>query len=183
MYSQEELGQELALAPASGKLNFHSAYVGGYIDHVMNVARNSLRMMKLYKEAGGIIDFTQDELLFAAFHHDLGKLGSKGKVHYVTNPSDWHVKNQGKIYVSNSDLSYLTHTDRTFFLLQEYGIKYNENEYFGIKLTDGMYDEDNVKYFKVFDPKNYLKSNIQFILHWADHMSTCIERDTQNAPF
>ena len=46
-----------------------------------------------------------------------------------------------------------------------------------------MYDVDNVKYFKVFDPKNYLKSNIQFILHWADHMSTCIERDTQNAPF
>lgn len=46
-----------------------------------------------------------------------------------------------------------------------------------------MYDEDNVKYFKVFDPKNYLKSNIQFILHWSDHMSTCIERDIQNAPF
>ena len=61
---------------------------------------------------------------------------------------------------SNSELSYLTHTDRTFFLLQEYGIKYNENEYFGIKLTDGMYDEDNVKYFKVFDPKNYLKSKL-----------------------
>ena len=138
---------------------------------------------QLYKEAGGTINFSQEELLFAAFHHDLGKLGSKGKVHYVTNPSDWHVKNQGKIYVSNSELSYLTHTDRTFFLLQEYGITTNENEYFGIKLTDGMYDEDNVKYFKVFDPKNYLKCNIQFILHWADHMSTCIERDVQNAPF
>lgn len=183
MYSMDELGPNLMLSPASGNINYHNAYEGGYIDHVMNVARNSLRMMKLYKEAGGIINFTQDELLFAAFHHDLGKLGSKGKIHYVDNPSDWHVKNQGKTYVSNSELSYLTHTDRTFFLLQEYGIAYNENEYFGIKLTDGMYDEDNVKYFKVYDPKNYLKSNIQFILHWADHMSTCIERDIQNAPF
>ena len=181
MYSMDELGPNLMLSPASGNVNYHNAYEGGYIDHVMNVARNSLRMMKLYKEAGGTINFSQEELLFAAFHHDLGKLGSKGKVHYVTNPSDWHVKNQGKIYVSNSELSYLTHTDRTFFLLQEYGITTNENEYFGIKLTDGMYDEDNVKYFKVFDPKNYLKSNIQFILHWADHMSTCIERDTQNS--
>jgi hypothetical protein len=183
MYSMDELGPNLMLSPASGNVNYHNAYEGGYIDHVMNVARNSLRMMKLYQEAGGVIDFTQEELLFSAFHHDLGKLGSKGKIHYVENPSEWHVKNQGKVYVSNSELSYLTHTDRTFFLLQEYGIKYNENEYFGIKLTDGMYDEDNVKYFKVFDPKNYLKSNIQFILHWADHMSTCIERDTQNAPF
>jgi hypothetical protein len=184
MYSMDELGANLMLSPASGNINYHNAYEGGYIDHVMNVARNSLRMMKLYQDAGGYIDFTQEELLFAAFHHDLGKLGSKGKLHYVINTSEWHVKNQGKVFVSNPELSFLTHTDRTFFLLQEYGIKYNETEYFGIKLTDGLYDEDNEKYYKVFDTTKYLKSNIQYILHWADHMSTCIERDREiKAPF
>ena len=184
MYSMEELGANLMLSPASGNINYHNAYEGGYIDHVMNVARNSLRMMKLYQDAGGYIDFTQEELLFAAFHHDLGKLGSKGKLHYVINTSEWHVKNQGKVFVSNPELSFLTHTDRTFFLLQEYSIKYNETEYFGIKLTDGLYDEDNEKYYKVFDTTKYLKSNIQYILHWADHMSTCIERDREiKAPF
>jgi hypothetical protein len=184
MYSMEELGANLMLSPASGNKNYHNAYEGGYIDHVMNVARNSLRMMKLYQDAGGYIDFTQEELLFAAFHHDLGKLGDRGKMNYVQNDSDWHIKNKGEYYKRNSELSYLTHTDRTFFLLQEYGIKYNEKEYFGIKLTDGMYDEDNVKYYKVFDVSKYLKSNIQYILHWADHMSTCIERDREiKAPF
>jgi hypothetical protein len=184
MYSMDELGPNLILSPASGNKNYHNSYEGGYIDHVMNVTRNALRMMKLYQEAGGFIDFTKEELLFSAFHHDLGKLGSKGKLSYVVNTSEWHVKNQGKLYVSNPDLSFLTHTDRTFFLLQEYGIKYNETEYFGIKLTDGMYDEDNVKYYKVFDTSKYLKSNIQYILHWADHMSTCIERDREiKAPF
>jgi hypothetical protein len=184
MYSMDELGPNLILSPASGNKNYHNSYEGGYIDHVMNVTRNALRMMKLYQEAGGFIDFTKEELLFSAFHHDLGKLGSKGKLSYVVNTSEWHVKNQGKLYVSNPELSFLTHTDRTFFLLQEYGIKYNETEYFGIKLTDGMYDEDNVKYYKVFDTSKYLKSNIQYILHWADHMSTCIERDREiKAPF
>ena len=183
MYSMDELGPNLMLSPASGNVNYHNAYEGGYIDHVINVSRNAIRMMRLYKESGGIIDFTQEELLFAAFHHDLGKLGSKGKIHYVDNPSDWHVKNQGKVYVSNPELSYLTHTDRTFFLLQEYGIKYNENEYFGIKLTDGMYDEDNVKYLKTFDIKKAQRSNIAHILHFADHMSTLIERDEANKPF
>ena len=49
----------------------------------------------------------------------------------------------------------------------------------GIKLTDGLYDEDNTKYYKVYDSAKYLRSNIQYILHWADHMSTCIERDVQ----
>ena len=48
MYSDSELGQELAVAPASGKLNFHNAYVGGYIDHIMNVARNAHKMKKLF---------------------------------------------------------------------------------------------------------------------------------------
>ena len=82
MYSMEELGPNLMLSPASGNVNYHNAYEGGYLDHVMNVARNSLRMMKLYKEAGGIVDFTQEELLFSAFHHDLGKLGEKGHMAY-----------------------------------------------------------------------------------------------------
>ena len=184
MYSMEELGPNLMLSPASGNKNYHNAYEGGYIDHVMNVARNSLRMMKLYKEAGGIIDFEQEELLFAAFHHDLGKLGDKGNMNYVQNDSDWHIKNRGEFYKRNTELSYLTATDRTFLLLNNYGVKFTENEYFGIKLTDGMYDEDNVKYYKVFDVSKYLKTNIQYILHWADHMSTTIERDRElKAPF
>ncbi len=177
MYSMDELGANLMLSPASGNKSYHNAYEGGYIDHVTNVVKNSLRIMKLYQEAGGIIDFTQEELLFAAFHHDLGKLGTKGKLHYVANDSEWHIKNRGEFYKGNSENTYMSITDRTFFTLNEYGIKYNENEYFGIKLTDGMYDEDNVKYYKVHDTSKYLKTNIQFILHWADHMSTTIERD------
>jgi len=184
MYSMDELGPNLMLSPASGNKNYHNAYEGGYIDHVMNVARNSLRMQKLYQEAGGIIDFEQEELLFAAFHHDLGKLGDKDSMNYIPNDSDWHIKNRGEFYKRNSDLSYLTATDRTFLLLNNYGVKFTENEYFGIKLTDGMYDEDNVKYYKVFDTSKYLKTNIQYILHWADHMSTTIERDRElKAPF
>ena len=177
MYSMDELGPNLLVSPASSNKDYHSAYEGGYIDHVMNVVRNSLRMMKLYEEAGGYIDFTREELLFSAFHHDLGKLGEKGKLNYIPNPSDWHIKNQGKIYTMNPELSFLTATDRTFILLSEYGIKYTEREYFGIKLTDGLYDEDNKKYLITYNPANHLKYTMQHILHWADHMSTCIEND------
>ena len=72
MYSEKELGQELAIAPASGRLQFHSAYAGGYIDHVLNVARNAFKLKKVYEEGGVKVDFTDEELLFAAFHHDLG---------------------------------------------------------------------------------------------------------------
>ena len=77
----------------------------------------------------------------------------------------------------------MTHTDRTFFLLSQYGIQYNEKEFFGIKLTDGIYDEDNMKYLKTFDINKAQRSNIGHILHFADHMSTLIERDSSKAPF
>ena len=180
MYSMEELGPNLMLQPASGNIGYHNAYDGGYIDHIMNVVNNSIRMMKLYEDVGGKIDFTRDELLFAAFHHDLGKLGKKGVLNYLPNKSEWHVKNQGKIYTNNPELPFMDLTDRTFQTLCDYGLKHTSNEWFGIRLTDGMYDEANIKYLKTFNPDNTLRSNIQYILHWADHMSTCMERDTQN---
>tara|TARA_Y100000004_G_scaffold90123_1_gene101077 strand:+ start:819 stop:1475 length:657 start_codon:yes stop_codon:yes gene_type:complete len=184
MYSMDELGANLMLSPASGNKFYHNSYEGGYIDHVINVSRNAIRMMRLYKEAGGIVDFEQEELLFAAFHHDLGKLGTKGNLHYVTNDSEWHIKNRGDNYKRNEDVPFMSITDRTFFTLNQYGIKYNETEYFGIKLTDGIFDDDNIKYYKTYDKSKYLKTNIQFILHWADWMSTTIERDQEiKAPF
>ena len=184
MYSMEELGGNLLLSPASGNKGFHNAYDGGYIDHVLGVVENSLKVLNLYSTCGGMIDFEKGELVFAAFHHDLGKLGDVGKIHYTPNESEWHVKNQGKIYVPNPELAFLTATDRTFYLLNKFGIKYTENEYFGIKLTDGLYDEDNTKYLKTYNVDNQLKTNIQYILHWADHMTTCVERDnSMKAPF
>ena len=184
MYSMEELGSNLLLSPASGNKSFHNAYEGGYIDHIMNVVNNSIRMKKLYESVGGVIDFTDDELLFAAFHHDLGKLGDTGKMSYIPNDSDWHVKNRGEIYKRNPELSWLNATDRTFYLLNKYGIVCTENEYFGIKLTDGLYDDDNKKYLIVYDQSKVVPTNMHHILHWADHMSTTIERDMLlKAPF
>jgi hypothetical protein len=176
MYSDDELGGNLMVSPASGNKNYHNAYEGGYIDHIFNVCKNALKMKDLFIAQGGTQDFTDEELIFCALHHDLGKLGTKQHLHYIPNDSDWHIKNRGDVFMKNPSNQYMTLTDRTFFTLQDYGIKINENEYFGIKLTDGMYDEDNQKYLKTFNKDNVQKSAIARIMHWADHMSTVIEQ-------
>lgn len=175
MYSEEELGPNLAIAPASGNAGYHNCYTGGYIDHIFNVCKNALKVKELFIQLGGKVDFTDEELIFVALHHDLGKLGTKGNPYYTPNPSDWHIKNQGKVYTANPELHHMTHTDRTIFVLQHYGVTFSEAEYFGIKLTDGLYDEDNMKYLKVFDISKRMKYKIPYIMHWADHMSTVIE--------
>jgi hypothetical protein len=178
MYSMDELGSNLMLSPASGNRDYHNAYEGGYIDHIFNVCKNALKMKNLFVESGGTVDFTDEELIFAALHHDLGKLGIKDELHYIPNDSDWHIKNRGEYYKRNERIPFMSITDRGFFTLSQYGINLSEKEWYGIKLTDGMYDEDNEKYYKVYDSTKYLRSTIQYILHWADHMSTIIERQT-----
>ena len=175
MYSEDQLGMELLMAPASGKAHFHSAYVGGYIDHVMNVCKNAIGQMKQFKENGGIIDFEVEELLFAALHHDLGKLGDLGKPYYVEQESDWHRKNQGSLFKQNPSINYFDVTHRALWLLQEYGIKFTQKEMLGIMLADGLYNKGNEKYFISYDENFQLKTELPYLLHWADHMSCRIE--------
>jgi len=175
MYSEEQLGMELLMAPASGKAHFHSAYVGGYIDHIMNVCKNSIGQMKQFKENGGIIDFEVEELLFAALHHDLGKLGDLGKPYYIEQESDWHRKNQGSLYKQNPEIHYMDVTHRALWTLQHYGISFTQKEMLGIMLADGLYNEASKKYFISYDENFQLKTELPYLLHWADHMSCRIE--------
>ena len=175
MYSENELGVELAIAPASGKLNFHSCYVGGYIDHVMNVATNSFKLKKMFESGGGIVNFTDEELLFAAFHHDLGKLGDGAEPYYIPQTSEWHQKNKKEYFEINPKLQYFDVTDRAFWLLNQYGIKYTQKEQLGIHLADGLYNEATKKYWMGYNEDFQLKTNLPMIIHWADHMSTVIE--------
>ena len=175
MYSENELGTELALAPASGKLNFHSAYVGGYIDHVMNVARNAHKIKKLFVEGGGIVNFTDEEMFFAAFHHDLGKLGDTKEPYYLPQTSEWHQKNKKEVFTHNPKLQYFDVTDRAFWLLNQYGIKYTQKEQLGIHMADGLYNDATKKYFMSYSEDFQIKTDLPLILHWADHMSTRIE--------
>ena len=175
MYSADELGNELAIAPASGKLNFHSAYPGGYIDHVMNVARNAYKLKKMFEESGGHINFTDEELFFAAFHHDLGKLGDGKEPYYLPQESEWHQKNKKEYFTHNPKLQYFDVTDRAFWLLNQYGIKYTQKEQLGIHMADGLYNDATKKYFISYNKDFQVKTDLPYIIHWADHMSTRLE--------
>ena len=71
----------------------------------------------------------------------------------------------------------MTVTDRAIFLLSQFQIPMTENEYIGLRLTDGLYEEANKSYYISWNPDWGLKSNIAFILHQADSMATHIEAD------
>ena len=167
----------MCVAPASGKEHYHNAHVGGYVEHVLHVIDCSVQLKEIWVKNGATINFTDEELIFAAMHHDLGKVGDMKKDYYIPQDSDWHRKNQGSIFKHNGDLQFMTVTDRTIYLLNQFGITMTEWEYVGLRLTDGLYEEANKNYYVSYIPERQLKSNIAYILHQADSMATHIEYD------
>lgn len=176
LYSDYE--QRIKESPASGKMNFHLAVPGGYLQHILNVIDNSMKVTKLYKEIGGHIDFTKEELIFSAMHHDLGKLGTLDDPYYITQTSEWHIEHKLEMFKHNDDRQYMNVSDMSLFILQSYKIAITQKEFLGIILADGLYGGDKTKQYLI----NYsgpfpMRSNLPYILHWADHMSAQSEKD------
>ena len=169
--------ERMMFAPASGKEHYHNAHAGGYVEHVIHVTTSAIQIKQLWEKNGATINFTDEELVMAALHHDLGKIGDLAEDYYTPNDSDWHRKNQGLVYKHNGNLQYMTVTDRALFLLQHFGITISENEYIGLMLTDGLYEEANKSYYIGYSADRSLKTNIAYILHQADMMATHIEFD------
>ena len=167
----------MSVAPASGKEAYHNAMVGGYVEHVLHVTDCAIQIKELWESNGAEINFTDQDLIFAAIHHDLGKVGDLHQDYYIPQDSEWHRKNRGEIFKHNPNLQYMSVTDRAIFLLNHFEISMTQWEYIGLRLTDGMYEEANKSYYLTYNPDWALKSNIAYILHQADMMATHIEGD------
>lgn len=172
-----DLEDRMIMAPASGKEEYHNCYVGGYVDHVIHVVETAQEMSKTYEKCGGDITWTNEELVFSALHHDLGKVGDLTGEYYVPQDNDWRRKTLGEVFTQSTEIENMKVPDRALFLLQHYGIKCSIVETLAIKLADGLYDEANEFYMKVFDVKRALKSRLPYIIHFSDHMATLAEAD------
>lgn len=165
----------IAFAPASGKESYHNCFIGGYVDHVLNVVRCGMIVHEGWEKMGQVDSYTTEELVFALLNHDLGKIGLDGDPYYIPNPSDWHKKNQGAIYTQNPKLNFMTVPDRGLFLLQQYGIECSFNEWTAIKIHDGLYDDANKAYLISYSDDGKLRSNLPYIVQQADTMAARIE--------
>lgn len=171
--SQEE---NLALAPASSRTSYHNAFPGGYVDHVIRVVEAALAMYEVWESFGADMStFTQEELVFAAINHDLGKLGHSGKPAYIPNDSEWHIKNQGAIYKPNTESPFMLIQDTSLFTLQQAGIELTFNEYLAIKIHDGLYDDGNRAYLVSSQNESKLRTCMPLLLHQADMIAARVE--------
>ena len=166
----------LATAPASSVSFAHNCFAGGYVEHVNRVVEAALILAKVWDRFGNVRDFTDEQLVFSAINHDLGKLGdSDDQPYYLPNDNQWEIDKRGKYFKFNSELNHLRVSERSLFSLQKAGISVDYTEYLAIKLHDGLYEKSNEDYFMPHNPDFQLKSNLPYILHQADLMASKVE--------
>lgn len=172
----EKYGERIALMPASYKTEYHNAFPGGYVDHVIRVIECAWKQHKIWEEMGvDISTYTKEELFFSALNHDLGKIGDEQYESYIPQDDAWRKNKLGEVYKFNTKLPFASVPDRSLFILQSNNISYSFNEMVSIQTHDGLYDEGNKKYLMAWSPEQKPRSALPFIIHQADLMASRIE--------
>ncbi len=175
--------ERVILMPAAHKKEYHSAFPGGYVDHVNRVVRCALKQYDLWESEGcDMTTFTKEELVFSAINHDLGKMGDKDHEAYIPQTDQWRKDKLGEDYMFNKKLAFCSVPDRGLFLLQQHDISYTFNEMIAIQTHDGLYDAANEKYLKAFMPEQKPRTSLPYILHQADMMAARIEFEIEWLP-
>ena len=124
-----------------------------------------------------MIDFTEEELVFAALFHDLGKLGDGDRPNYIPQTDKWRQDKLSEMYSYNPDLDFMLIPDRSLFILQKFGIPVSQKEWLGIRLHDGVFDKANEAYFFSNVESSRQKTSIISVLHTADFLASKVEYD------
>ena len=179
----EKYQERVILMPASHKKEYHSAFPGGYVDHVNRVVKAALSMSGVWESFGcDMTTFTTEELVFSAINHDLGKMGSVDEESYITQDDKWRREKLGEDYKFNTKVPFASVPDRGLFMLQSHGITYTFNEMLAIQTHDGLYDDANKKYLMTYMPEQKPRTSLPFILHQADMMAARIEFEVEWLP-
>ena len=113
----------MMLAPASGRAYYHNAFPGGYVAHILNIMDWAHKYYELFKSQGMYVDdISRESVTFAAMFHDLGKIGNLDEDYYVTNTDEWRAKKLQEYYNHNPAIHYMTVTDRSIWILNQFNI-------------------------------------------------------------
>jgi len=171
----KQYAERIMLMPASHKKEYHNAFPGGYVDHVLRVVQCALKLNKVWVDMGvDTSTYTVEELVFAALNHDLGKMGDEQNESYIPQTDQWRKEKLGEDYKFNDRLEYMSVPDRGLHLLMSHGVTFSRNEMLAIKLHDGLYDDANKPYLMSWSPETKPRTALVFIVHQADLMAARI---------
>lgn len=127
------LAEDFITAPASSIKTYHNAFEGGLIDHLLMTANYAVKINLILPED---LKVSQASLLKVCLLHQIGK----AKL-YTSCTSEWHKKNQGKMYDFNDQLTSMRVGERSIYYATSNGISFTEDEYIAILNFDKTDDK------------------------------------------
>jgi len=165
----EALGDRYAIAPASARKEYHSAFPGGLCYHNLNV----LKWIGKFAQTMTPGRYDLRTLIRVGILHDLGKVGDMENDYYLPQQSSWH-RDKGIFYETNRKIDYMRVPHRSLFLAQLFDVNLCSEEYLAIMLHDGQFDDAN---------KNYAhkEPDLAVVLHFADYWASRAEKTNKIA--
>ena len=135
----EFLGEDLYSAPASNMESMYNAFPGGLIDYILTVTKYGINLNDILPESQRV---DKKSIIRVCFLHLLGKVKL-----YKFCESEWHRKNQGKMYDFNEDLVSMRVGERSAYYSLRYGVELSDEEYQSILNYDKTDDDKQSKWY------------------------------------
>jgi len=134
----ESFGDRAIMCPASPRLDQYGAEPGGMVSHVLQVTS----IMRTLNDALEM-NLPVASILKVGLLHDLGKVGDLEFNYFIDQDSDWHREKLGQVYKYNENITKVSVSHRSLFLLQHFGVKLSNDEWLAIQLAQGSHFEEN----------------------------------------
>lgn len=133
------LGDDFFTAPATTMSDMYGCYPGGLLNTCLKTAKYAIKVNELLPEK---MRSKTSSILKCVFISQIGKVFL-----FKLNKNDWQVKNQGKFYEFNEDLTSLKVGERSVYYATKHGVNFTEEEFQAILNTDKDSDDKQAKYY------------------------------------
>jgi len=132
------LGQVFMAAPASSSKNLNNAFEGGLIDHLLRTTKFAIIINDSLPET---LKLNKEEIIKVCLLYQIGKAHL-----YTPCTSEWHVKNQGKMYDFRNEEVSMRVGERSAFYALSNGVTLTDVEYAAIINHDKDDSDKQSKY-------------------------------------
>jgi hypothetical protein len=139
--------------------------IGGNVEYALELAKKASALNKALN-----YDLNKASIIKCALLSILGRVGTLTRNRYIDTTSEWHKEKLGQYFDWNEDCPKYQINDMTLFILQNYNVHLNWDEWNAISLIKDMTSEDNKFY-------NMHKSRLALILQLAHETVMKDEKD------
>ncbi len=139
--------------------------IGGNVEYALELAKKASALNKALN-----YDLNKASIIKCSLLSILGRVGTLTRNRYIDTTSEWHKEKLGQYFDWNEDCPKYQINDMTLFILQNYNVHLNWDEWNAISLIKDMTSEDNKFY-------NMHKSRLALVLQLAHETVMKDEKD------